>query len=447
MLSRPVVSGLFFSHPRNPSTTPRDSLNSLLLLTTRKISTGLSTTARCLAAQNFIMPALSPTMTEGNIASWRVKEGESYSAGDVLLEIETDKATMDVEAQEDGIMMKIMSQDGSKAVPVGARIAVLAEAGDDIASLEIPADEQPKQSAASSAKSESPASESKGDSSKPISGGSQQRKPTQGNQSYEQKYPLMPSVEHLVKANSISETDVSKIKPTGPNGRLLKGDVLAYIGAINADTPAAVSSRFDHLAHLDLSNIKVAEKKAVPTPKAEAAPAAPIEELPLEINVPVSLAKVVQVQNKIQDTLGVFLPLSTFISRAADVANDELPLSRHEPSASELFDAVLGLDKVKAARGSRGIYLPQISAIPPGAMYKPKGASAQPAKHDIIDELASRPLQPAPSNMVTIDTVPGLSSGANVFTLTVPKAEEERAYVFLQRCKYILEDEPGRLVL
>lgn len=386
-------------------------------------------------------------MTEGNIASWRVKEGENFSAGDVLLEIETDKATMDVEAQEDGIMMKIMSQDGSKAVAVGTRIAVLAEAGDDIASLEIPADAQPKPSAsASSAQTGSSSSDQKTET-KPASGEGKQRKPAAGNQTFEQKYPLLPSVEHLVKGNGISETDLNKIKPTGPNGRLLKGDVLAYLGAINADTPAAISTRFDHMAHLDLSNIKVAEKKPAPTPKKDAAPAAPAQELPLEINVPISLAKVVQVQNKIQDTLGVFLPMSTFITRAAEVANDDLPLSHHEPTTSELFDAVLGLDKVKAANGSRGVYLPQVSAIPPGATYKPKGAPSLPAKHDIIDELASRPIQPAPSNMVTIDTVPGLSSGANVFTLTVPKAEEERAYVFLQRCKVILEDEPGRLVL
>jgi pyruvate/2-oxoglutarate dehydrogenase complex dihydrolipoamide acyltransferase (E2) component len=54
------------------------------------------------------MPALSPTMTEGNIAKWAVKEGDEFSAGDVLLEVETDKAQMDVEAQDDGIMAKIM---------------------------------------------------------------------------------------------------------------------------------------------------------------------------------------------------------------------------------------------------------------------------------------------------------------------------------------------------
>ena len=89
------------------------------------------------AAQNFTMPALSPTMTEGNIANWRIKEGESFSAGDVLLEIETDKATMDVEAQDDGIMVKIMQGSETKGVKVGERIAVTAEEGDDINTLEI----------------------------------------------------------------------------------------------------------------------------------------------------------------------------------------------------------------------------------------------------------------------------------------------------------------------
>ena len=90
-------------------------------------------------------PRLSGRGPGFNIASWKVKEGERFSAGDVLLEIETDKATMDVEAQDDGVMMKIMSADGAKAVQVGTRIAVLAEAGDDVAALEIPADENKQQ--------------------------------------------------------------------------------------------------------------------------------------------------------------------------------------------------------------------------------------------------------------------------------------------------------------
>ncbi|KAJ3509151.1 hypothetical protein NMY22_g16392 [Coprinellus aureogranulatus] len=87
------------------------------------------------------MPAMSPTMTEGGIAEWKKKEGEAFSAGDVLLEIETDKATIDVEAQDDGIVGKILVGDGTKGVPVGKVIALLAEEGDDISNLEAPKEE------------------------------------------------------------------------------------------------------------------------------------------------------------------------------------------------------------------------------------------------------------------------------------------------------------------
>lgn len=385
------------------------------------------------------MPALSPTMTEGNIASWKVKEGESFSAGDVLLEIETDKATMDVEAQDDGVMVKIMTADGSKAVQVGSRIAVIAEAGDDISSLEIPADEQPKAQPSQASKETAPTE------SKPAEKKSAPKPAGTGN--YEHKYPLLPSVGHLVKEKGLSEDDVRKIKGTGPHGRLLKGDVLAYIGAINPDTPAANESNFNALTHLDLSNIKVAEKKSPPkkAPKeAVPAPKAPVIEN-LEVSVPVSLSKVIEVQNKIQDTLGVFLPISTFVGRAAEVANDALPALKRAPTTDELFDQVLGLDKVKAVKGSRGVYLPQISAIPPASLLAPRPAAAR-KQTDIIDILAA-PSKKAAPKPATIRTVPGMSSGANLFTLVVPKAEEERAQIFLERCKVILEEEPGRLVL
>lgn len=375
-------------------------------------------------------------MTEGNIATWNVKEGDSFSAGDVLLEIETDKATMDVEAQDDGVMFKILTQGGSKGVQVGTRIGVVAEPSDDLSTLEVPADEQPKQ-AAQSTETSAPSK----DSGSSKSAGQASTASASSGETFAHSYPLLPSVGHLVKAKGLSEEDVSKIKGTGPHGRLLKGDVLAFLGAIKADIPASISSRFEKLAHLDLSNIKVAAKKQAPAPKeAATAPEAPVFE-DLEIHVPVSLAKVVEAQQKIQNSLGVFLPISTFISRAAEVANDGLPRSTRALTADELFDQVLGLDKVKAAKGSRGIYLPQISAIPPPSTFAPAPAK----KTDIIDILASSPKKGR--SVPTIAAVPGFSSGANVFSLVVPKEEEERALVFLERCKAILEEEPGRLVL
>src|SRR5208337_567948 len=74
---------------------------------------------------NILMPALSPTMTEGKLARWLKKEGEEIKSGDVLAEIETDKATMEVEAVDEGYLAKIVVPDGSEGVAVNAVIAVL----------------------------------------------------------------------------------------------------------------------------------------------------------------------------------------------------------------------------------------------------------------------------------------------------------------------------------
>ncbi|KAK1079545.1 pyridoxine biosynthesis protein, partial [Friedmanniomyces endolithicus] len=185
------------------------------------------------------MPALSPTMTEGNIAAWRVQEGASFSAGDVLLEIETDKATMDVEAQDDGIMVKVMEQDGSKGVKVGTRIAVIAEAGDDASTVEIPAEGGKEESAGVDAakkdrpspgdtkeggieKTESsPSAAESPPSSRPEAdaetGGATdtadaaQKKSSssgkQGGKAQKQTYPLYPSVEHLLHLNGMTAAD------------------------------------------------------------------------------------------------------------------------------------------------------------------------------------------------------------------------------------------------
>ncbi|KAL3685541.1 hypothetical protein R1sor_003563 [Riccia sorocarpa] len=82
--------------------------------------------------EKITMPALSPTMTQGNVATWKKKEGDQVAAGDVLCEIETDKATLDLEAMEDGFLAKILAPDGSKDLPVGAPLCIVVEEKDDI---------------------------------------------------------------------------------------------------------------------------------------------------------------------------------------------------------------------------------------------------------------------------------------------------------------------------
>src|SRR5438128_11758055 len=77
------------------------------------------------------MPALSPTMEEGTLAKWLVKEGDKVASGDILAEIETDKATMEFEAVDEGTVAKILVPEGTDGVKVGAPIAILAEEGED----------------------------------------------------------------------------------------------------------------------------------------------------------------------------------------------------------------------------------------------------------------------------------------------------------------------------
>ena len=81
---------------------------------------------------NITMPALSPTMEEGNLAKWLVKEGDKIKSGDIIAEIETDKATMEVEAVDEGVIAKIMVAAGSEGVKVNTVIAVLAVDGEDV---------------------------------------------------------------------------------------------------------------------------------------------------------------------------------------------------------------------------------------------------------------------------------------------------------------------------
>ena len=422
-----------------------------------------STTSRS-EAHNFTMPAMSPTMTEGNISSWKVKEGDSFSTGDVLLEIETDKATMDVEAQDDGIMAKIFAPDGSKTVQVGTRIAVLADEGDDISSLEIPADDSNpvskppdnvnKAEEGGESKQESKPTPSPDPTATPSKPPPSRSAPASSPSGPGQntKYPLYPSVIALIHENHLSDSDVVKIPATGPQNRLLKGDVLAYLGSIASDYSSKESKRIEHMSHLDLSNIKImppAEKPSIST--TEQAPA-PTSILATDVSLPISLAEVLKVQKRIQDSLGVSMPLSTFLARAVDIANDDLPIPKGAtPSADELFDIVLGLDTVSTT--SRGGYIPQIAALPvpasaaKGLAARPPMAGREPDIIDILSGRASARTRPAVPSSNIAAASPLHGGATNLFTVTVPAGEDKRARTFLERMKTVLQVEPGRLVL
>ncbi|EPQ60697.1 dihydrolipoamide acetyltransferase [Gloeophyllum trabeum ATCC 11539] len=192
----------------------------------RILSRRIHVSARRNALSKFAMPAMSPTMTEGGIASWKKKEGESFAAGDVLLEIETDKATIDVEAQDDGIVAKIIAQDGAKNIAVGTPIAIVAEEGDDLSGAEALAAE------AASAPSSQPKKEEAAPPPPP--------KQEESNPAPPKESPPAETKSELPAGDRIFASPIakkialergvplSKVKGSGPNGRILREDVEKY---------------------------------------------------------------------------------------------------------------------------------------------------------------------------------------------------------------------------
>lgn len=411
------------------------------------------------------MPAMSPTMTEGNIASWKVKEGDSFSTGDVLLEIETDKAQMDVEAQDDGKVAKILQEAGSRGVKVGTRIAVLAETDDNLSTLTLPAAESaptpsPQESlsgidASKSSESQAHAAPSSKTQDSPSMEPSKPLTPSNSSGKLpKQRYPLYPSITQLLHENGFTSSEADKIPASGPKGRLLKGDVLAYLGRISSTYSSEQSSRITKLGHLDLSNVKPAPSQAMASSQPSKTHAHDATELELEptdteVAIPVSLSSVISVQKRIQETLGVTLPISTFITRATELANDDLPHSvATKPTTDELFNDVLGLQTV-STKTSRGGYTPQVTALP----TKPFTERAEPRRQSDVYDMLTRRSSTTPSTKSTRFLPPGIMAGSktggstNVFSVRAAKGEEKRARVFLERVKTVLQVEPGRLVL
>jgi hypothetical protein len=215
------------------------------------------------------------------------------------------------------------------------------------------------------------------------------------------------------------------------------------------------SSRISKLSHLDLSNVECAPPKDMPArPTSAATPEAPTAEpaeSDTEMAVTISLASVLEVQRRIQRTLHITLPLTTFIARAIEVANDGLPRStRAKPSTDDLFNQILGLDQV-SPKTSRGSFTPQITALPPTPMASVAKNIKPNRQPDVIDMLTGRTSAasvkglPMPPPGMMAGSAPGAST--NVFSVNVPRGEEKRAKVFLERVKTILQVEPGRLVL
>jgi pyruvate dehydrogenase E2 component (dihydrolipoamide acetyltransferase) len=179
------------------------------------------------------MPALSPTMEEGTLAKWLVKEGDVVKSGDLMAEIETDKATMEFEAVDEGTIGKIMIAEGTDNVKVGTVIATLLEEGES-------ADAAPK---ADAPKAEAPKAEpvpepaKSEDTAKPASPAPKAAAPTASTAASGDRIKASPLARRIAAEQSI---DLSTLTGSGPNGRIVKADLEgATPGSAAASAPAA----------------------------------------------------------------------------------------------------------------------------------------------------------------------------------------------------------------
>ncbi len=194
-------------------------------------------------ATNILMPALSPTMTEGTLARWLKKEGDTIKAGDVIAEIETDKATMEVEAVDEGVLGKILVTDGTEGVKVNAPIAVMVDAGEAVPSGAAAPAAKPVAAAAPAAVVAA---------SGPVAPG-----PV--------AVPSVRAAGERVVASPLARrmaaqagVDLTKLAGSGPGGRIVRADIEA---AVKGGAPAPVAAP-----------APVVAAAPAPAPKAPAAP-------------------------------------------------------------------------------------------------------------------------------------------------------------------------------
>lgn len=218
-----------------------------------------STASRCLAdwpSHTVInMPALSPTMTLGGIAGWSKLVGDELSPGEAIAEIETDKASMDFEFQEDGFLAKILVEEGAKDVPVGKPIAVYVEDKADVAAFEkFTAADAGGDAAAPAQDQKADSADKKTDSAPASSSSSSSTPSSSASSSSPNRIFASPLAKTIALDKGIS---LKNIKGSGPNGRIVAKDVENYKApAAAAASPASAAGSGPSYEDVPISSMR-----------------------------------------------------------------------------------------------------------------------------------------------------------------------------------------------
>lgn len=302
-------------------------------------------------AIEIFMPALSPTMEKGTLAKWLVKEGDSVESGDVIAEIETDKATMEVESIDDGTVAKILVNEGTDEVPVGQIIAMLAEEGEDASTIEAPtkavAAPKPTDAPAAEDATAHKATQSANAAVAPVA----EAYPTAVNSQItdavtSDRVKASPLAKRIANQEGL---DLTAVSGTGPNGRIVKRDVEAAIaagGAVAAApatapvaAPQAAVAAPEYGPHDDipfreerLSNMR----KTIAKRLTESKTTVPHFYLTIECELDKLLAQRKELNAKLADS-GVKLSVNDFIIRASALALKKVPAANVQYAGDKMY--------------------------------------------------------------------------------------------------------------
>jgi pyruvate dehydrogenase E2 component (dihydrolipoamide acetyltransferase) len=301
------------------------------------------------------MPALSPTMTEGNLARWLKKEGDTVKSGQVIAEIETDKATMEVEAVEEGKIVRILIAAGTQGVAVNTPIAILAEEGEDIASiLAAPvANDAAKKPAPVAAAPQAAATSA----AAPVASHSA---------SSSDRVFASPLARRIAEQSGV---DLSRVQGSGPNGRIVKADVAAAQNSGGAPRSApktgggAMPSGVDAR---DLADKLGMAYDAVPNSSVRKVIAKRLMESKLTVphfylTVDCVIDSLMELRKQMNTVDGVKISVNDFVIRAVALSMKKIPAS----NASWTDDAILlykNIDVSVAVATPNGLITPIIKA-------------------------------------------------------------------------------------
>lgn len=268
------------------------------------------------------MPALSPTMEEGTLAKWLVKEGDAVSSGDILAEIETDKATMEFEAVDEGTIAKILVAEGTDGVKVGAPIALLAGEGEDVSAAPVPATPQAEAPKAPKREPEAAKEPEKAPVETPPAPAAAAAPAKSGD-----RIKASPLARRLAEAQRI---DLSTITGSGPGGRIVRADLGDKAGGTAGSKPAAAPTLQPQAASVEpgeiphervkLSNMR----KTIARRLTESKQQVPHIYLTVDINLD-ALLKLRSELNKGLEARGVKLSVNDMLIKALAAALIEVP--------------------------------------------------------------------------------------------------------------------------